>query len=145
MAQATNLSTTSHLHNLSPEQLADLVGEADGAKKASEARLAELKGELQRRTSPRLPASILPSAFALRFRPASTLRPSERFSAMPSRSSKPTQSRQSCASKPCTGSSRRRPSNHIGTYNAPAACGRRFPYSKPRGCNHERLRWKTDR
>jgi hypothetical protein len=49
MAQATNLSTTSHLHNLSPEQLADLVGEADGAKKASEARLAELKGELQRR------------------------------------------------------------------------------------------------
>jgi hypothetical protein len=49
MTQAATLSTTSHLHNLTTEMLADLVGEADGAKKAAEARLAELKSELQRR------------------------------------------------------------------------------------------------
>jgi hypothetical protein len=49
MAQATNPSTTSKFHNLSSESLADQIGEADCAKKAAEARLAELKTELQRR------------------------------------------------------------------------------------------------
>jgi hypothetical protein len=49
MAQATNHSTTSKFDNLPIEALCDLVGEADGAKKAAEARLAELKSELQRR------------------------------------------------------------------------------------------------
>jgi hypothetical protein len=47
MAQATQPYT--RFHNLSNEALADLVGEADSAKKAAEARLADLKNELQLR------------------------------------------------------------------------------------------------
>jgi predicted phage-related endonuclease len=49
MAQATDNNITSKLDNFSNEMLADLVGEADSAKKAAEARLAELKTELQHR------------------------------------------------------------------------------------------------
>jgi hypothetical protein len=49
MAQATHSNITSRFDNLSNETLADLVGEADCAKKTAEARLAELKTELQRR------------------------------------------------------------------------------------------------
>jgi hypothetical protein len=49
MAQATTACITNNLHNLSNGMIADLVGEADCAKKAAEARLAELKTELQRR------------------------------------------------------------------------------------------------
>jgi hypothetical protein len=49
MAQATNLSTTSRLHNLSNEMLADAIGNADLALKAHEAEVKAFKEEFKNR------------------------------------------------------------------------------------------------
>ena len=47
MAQAA--STLSNFHNLSPEQLADMLGQADAALKGAEAEVAALKSEFKTR------------------------------------------------------------------------------------------------
>jgi hypothetical protein len=49
MAQATNLSTTSRFHNLSPVQLADAIGQADAVLKGAEAESKALKEEFKAR------------------------------------------------------------------------------------------------
>jgi hypothetical protein len=49
MAQATNPSTTSRLHNFSNEMLADAIGHADAVLKGAEAECTSLKNEFKRR------------------------------------------------------------------------------------------------
>jgi hypothetical protein len=49
MAQATNPSTTSRLHNLSNEMLADAIGHADALLKGAEAECKALKEEFKSR------------------------------------------------------------------------------------------------